>query len=415
MTSIPAQDQRLLKWLMFSAVSLAFFFLNMATFTSLGVVLFTMEAELHWSVAWAVFSFTFLGFACGLSSPLPGMTMRAWGARPTVCVGAGLLAIGFYLASISHSLLLFYIAMTLLGIGYSFAGNVPSVYLIAGWFQRRAPRMIGAYMMLGAAGAAVGPFIVERIVAQGGWRGHWNAMAWASIAIGLFCFAVIREARVSKTQTEPIRHRHVWRTARSRPFILVALVMSGTMACVTTNAAIGPNHLVKLGDNLEQAALVLSFIGAVATVLKAASGWLCELIKSTTVTAAGLVMQGVGVFIFAIAHSDFLQYLSALVFGVGWGLAYVAATVVLLDHFGRDMGSQLLSIVWFFVSVAGLGPFAAGWIADTYGTFAPVYVIYAIFMVLLAVPVLSLPRPAQSGLAPSRSNDASLTARAKAV
>src|ERR1700740_323333 len=97
MTNIPVQDRPLGKWLMFGAVSLAFFFLNMATFTSLGVVLFTMEAELHWSITAAVSSFTFLGFACGLSSPLPGMTMRSWGSRPTVCIGGGLLAVGFYL------------------------------------------------------------------------------------------------------------------------------------------------------------------------------------------------------------------------------------------------------------------------------------------------------------------------------
>ncbi len=390
------------KWLMLVGVCLAFFFLNMATFTSLGVVLFTMEAELHWSVPWAVFSFSFLGFACGLSSPLPGMTMRAWGGRPTIVVGAGLLAIGFFLASISHSLLLFYIAMTFLGVGYSFAGNVPSVYLIAGWFPGSAARVIGAYMMLGAAGAAVGPYIVQQIVALGGWRGHWQAMAWASIVIGIFCFAVIREAGVPLEQR---RRGSVWRAAWSKPFILVTLVMTGTMACVTTNSAIAPNHLVKLGDNLEQAALVMSFIGLIATVLKAGSGWLCELIKPTTVTAIGLVLQGVGVLIFAFAGTAFLQYLSALVFGTGWGLAYVAATVVLLDHYGRDLGSQLLSLVWFFVSIAGIGPFAAGKIAEVYGTFAPIYVIYAVFMVLLAVPVLLLRRPAQSGLAAPSSSD----------
>ena len=43
MSSFLMQNQRLSKWLVFGAVSLAFFFLNLATFTSLGVVLFTME------------------------------------------------------------------------------------------------------------------------------------------------------------------------------------------------------------------------------------------------------------------------------------------------------------------------------------------------------------------------------------
>src|SRR5271154_5244533 len=60
----------------FAAVSLIFFFLNVATFTSLGVVLYAMLSELHWSMTAAGFSFTLLGLACGLSSPLPALTMK---------------------------------------------------------------------------------------------------------------------------------------------------------------------------------------------------------------------------------------------------------------------------------------------------------------------------------------------------
>jgi MFS family permease len=159
-----------------------------------------------------------------------------------------------------------------------------------------------------------------------------------------------------------------------------------------------------LGDNLDQAAWVLGFIGVVATVLKAMSGWLCEFIKPTTITAIGLVMQGLGVLIFAFADTTFLQYLSAFVFGTGWGLAYVAATVVLLEHYGREMGSQLLSLVWFFVSLAGFGPFLAGWLSETYGTFAPIYVLYAVIMVLLAIPLYLLRHPASGRAAPGGSN-----------
>ncbi len=54
------------KWAVFGAVSLAFCFLNLATFTSLGVVLFTMAGELQWSMTAAAFSFSLLGIACGL-------------------------------------------------------------------------------------------------------------------------------------------------------------------------------------------------------------------------------------------------------------------------------------------------------------------------------------------------------------
>jgi len=400
MNSLALHDRGFSKWLMFGAVSFAFFFLNLATFTSLGVVLFTMEAELHWSITAAVFSFTFLGLACGLTSPLPGMTMRTWGGRRTVCVGAGLLATGFFLASISHSLLSFYIAMVFIGAGYSFTGNVPAVYLISGWFQGKTARMIGIYMMLGAAGATVGPSIVGTIVRLGGWRGHWQAMAWISVALLALSFAFVRDAKVP----DAVRPAGHFRRALFSPqFLLIAAVMTATMACVTTNSSVAMNHLVKFGDTPQQAEFVLGLIGAIATVFKFGSGWLCEIMRPPVVTAIGLVLQAAGMVIFGFADSTALQYASAITFGTGWGLSYVAGTVLLIEFFGRDIGSQLLSCVWFIVSVAAVGPLGAGFFGDNYGTFAPIYVIYGAMMALLAFPILVMRRPAEHVVEEGRS------------
>jgi MFS family permease len=412
MSSFLSPDHWLNKYLGFGAVSLVFFFLNMATFTSLGVVLFTMEAELHWSITSAVFSFTFLGLACGLTSPLPGMTMRHWGGRMTVFIGAVLLAIGFFLASITHSLLMFYVAMTFLGAGYSFSGNVASVYLIAGWFERSAGRMIGTYFMLGAAGAAVGPPVVEAIVRLGGWRHHWQAMTLVSAVIAAICFIFIRDAKaVPAARTAGDLKRALF----SPQFLLIAIVMTAIMACVTTNSSVAINHLVKLGDSTQKAAYVLGTMGAIATVFKFGSGWLCEIMKPVTITAVGLFLEGAGMFIFAFADSTFLQYGSALTFGIGWGLGFVGATMVMLDYFGREIGSQLLSFVWFITSAAAAGPVAAGLIADNYGTFAPIFVIYAGMMAMLLIPVFLMRRPAGIATSPIDLSEPELIAKATAI
>jgi len=149
----------------------------MATFTSLGVVLFTMEAELHWTI-------TSDGIQLHLSRPRVRPDEPAAGhdhailgwARHRLCRRH--IAGDRLFPGVDHP----YAADVLcgddiLGAGYSFSGNVPAVYLIAGWFDRSAGRMIGIYMMLGAAGAAIGPPIVEAVVRLGGWRGHWQAMA----------------------------------------------------------------------------------------------------------------------------------------------------------------------------------------------------------------------------------------------
>ncbi|MDB5395854.1 MAG: transporter [Rhodospirillales bacterium] len=410
MSNFLPQDQWYSKWLVFGAVSFAFFFLNLATFTSLGVVLYSMVAELHWSFTAAGFSFSFLGLACGMSSPLPALTMRLYGGRFTVCVGAGFLMLAFFLSSISHSLLMFYIAMTFLGIGYSFAGNVPAVYLISGWFGRGSARIIGLYLMLGALGGAFGPPIVRAIVnSTGGWRGHWQAMAITAAVVGIVCFVLVRDAKVKSatdlagphdvsaaTGKGGIASSSEWNPKQAvftPQFLLIAGAMTATMFCVTTNSSVAVNHLVNLGATPDGAAFVLSAISITATAVKAFAGWMCEKISPPHIAAAGLILQAIGTCMLGFADSTTLQYSSAIIFGMGWGLTYVAGTVVLLDYFGGPVGSRILSIVWLLVSVAAAGPAAAGMIADRYGTFSPIFVVYAVMLTALSIPIFLMRRP----------------------
>jgi len=50
---------------------------------------------------------------------------------------------------------------------------------------------------------------------------------------------------------------HLKRAMFSRQFLLIAAVMTATMACVTTNSSVALNHLVKLGDTTQGAAFVM--------------------------------------------------------------------------------------------------------------------------------------------------------------
>jgi cyanate permease len=124
------------RWSTLAAVSLVFFFLNGATFASLGVVLYTMIADLHWSQTAAGFSFSLLGIACGVASPLPAILMKRISCRVIIVLGGACLTAGFWLAGASSGLALFYLALILVGLGYALAGNVPGDFLLASWPPR---------------------------------------------------------------------------------------------------------------------------------------------------------------------------------------------------------------------------------------------------------------------------------------
>lgn len=384
------------KWLVFAAVSVAFCFLNLATFTSLGVVLFTMAGELHWSMTEAFFSFSLLGIACGLSSPLPEISLRRFGGRVTLSAGAALLVAGFALAASAHGIPTFYAAMILLGVGFSLAGNVPGVALIAAWFEESSSRTIGYYLMLGAVGGAFGPPVVEAIVADRGWRGHWELMSGVAVAVGVLCLIWVKDRPLPAAVEQVEAAKSDWTPRQAmltRQFMLVAAAMAVTMFCITTNSSVGFSHLVKLGASPVVAAQVLSVIAITATLVKGLSGKICEMMSSTAVLALGLVVQAAGNLILAFASSPDLQYAAATVYGLGWGLSYVAGTVVLLDYYGRTTGARILSVVWLTTTVAAAGPAGAGWIADHTGSFSPIFLIYAGALVVLAVPIWLMRQP----------------------
>lgn len=390
------------EWLILAAVTLSFFFLNAATFTSLGVALYTMVADLHWSHTAAGFSFSLLGIACGLSSPLPALLMKRIGPRWTIVLGGVMLTVGFVLSAITQSLLSFYFAMVLLGVGYSLAGNVPGVFVVASWFPHKAPRMIGVYLMGGAFGSVIGPPLVQGIVAaSGSWRAHWMAMALAAAVIGAICALFIRDQVAEPAGSDPPKKGSTtvsgwtYREAIGTPqFILVAAAMTLTMACVTTIHSVAVAHLTNLGATQAFAAIALSIMALVTTVSKGLAGPLCEQLPARLILASGAILQAIGVCIFATADSSSSTYAFAVIFGVGWGLAYLAASVLLLEYFGTNVGSQVLAAVWLLTTLAAAGPLICGAIADHFGTFGPIFYGYAALLVVIAVPIATLGRPA---------------------
>jgi MFS family permease len=399
------------KWLVLTAASLIFFFLNGATFASLGVVLYSMIRDLHWSQAEGGMSFSLLGIACGVASPLPALLMRRLGCRRVVVLGGLCLSAGFALAFAAGGLPAFDLAMVLLGLGYALAGNIPGVYLIASWFPHSSRRAIGFYLMLGAAGNVIGPPLVAAVVASShSWRFNWLLMGIVAAAITLLCLIVLRDAPGTAGSVDwpvavaapagaaphsaliPWRDRDAMLT---RQFLLVAASMTLTIAGVTTNSSVAVTHLVHLGMTPAFAAFILSLVALIATLAKGLAGRLSENVRPSRVLAAGLLLQSVGDIAFSGGSGGSVlgDYTFAAAFGIGWGLSYVAANLVLLDYFGREVGARILSVVWMVSTLAAAGPVAAGIIADRFGTFSPIFVVYAALLLAVALPIFLMRSP----------------------
>jgi MFS family permease len=84
--------------------------------------------------------------------------------------------------------------------------------------------------------------------------------------------------------------------------------------------------------------------------------------------------------------------------GIGYGMTLFAATILLLDYFGRGPYLELYSTVNLISTVGAVAPTLAGVTRDQAGSFTPFFIGLAVMvtMVLLAVLVMRPPhtRPA---------------------
>ena len=395
------------KWWVFAAVSLLFSFCSASTFSSLGIVLYTMAGEFHWSMAEAGTSFSVLGLACCLTSPVPPLFIRRIGSGGTLALGGAVMAAGFLIAWRAHDLLAFYAAMALVGGGFTLCANITGVYVIAGWFRPTSARMIGIYLMSGAFGGVLAPPLVQMLVARGGWHLHWLVMAGIAAALALFAFVVVRDAAHSRpgASVDPSEaddeagsdgRRWTYRLGLGTPqFLVLALSMIVTQTTVTTlNSAVVP-HFLHLGTTAQFAALMLSLQALMATIAKGLSGSVANRLDPRWLLAGGLLVHAVGLALFGVATTHAVAGLFALTFGLGWGCVYLSVTVLMIRYFGRLCGTALMSTVWLLTGFAAAGPALAGVLADRFGTFVPVFDACGLLLLPIAVAAFAMRPPVQ--------------------
>jgi MFS family permease len=406
--------------LIMMVVSLGFFFVTATTFTSLGYVLYTMVADLGWSQAAAGMSFSFLGLACGLSSPLAPMMMKWIGTRLTMFFGGVVLGVGFLLAATVHGILVFFVATTFMGVGFSLIAPSPAVYLLATWFPKTSSRMIGFYFMAGAFGGVVGPLVVGAIVSTtGSWRAHWMVMSVAAFVVGLTSLATIKDAvpvtavsdvknagMAEKTGAAEVALWTVRQALMSRSFLLLALAMMIVQTVVTTMHSSLVAHVASLGHGPTPGALAMSLLALTGTLTKGVTGALSEKVNPKLLLVWGLALQGAAMVLLSLGGVPGWAYVAALLFGVGWGLSWLSAHILLLRYFGGAIAGDMVAMATMATTFAVVGPLVAGWSADNTGSFVPVFLIFAGLLALTVVVTAFFLRPPTPRAATPPTNNA---------
>lgn len=407
-------------WKLLAGLSTIYFLAIGLTFSGVGVVLPPMVEAFGWSRGQVGFGFALIAMIYGISGPMVARIIGRIGNRMTIVYGGLINASGALLTCYTTSLWQFYLgAGVLMGIGMAMQTVIPGNQLIANWFHYRRSLALGIFLSVGGLGSLCAIPASMYIAATGQWQHIWLAMAACTLLASCVSFFVVKErpsdvdqevdggeqkvVADSPKKTLVFRTKNSWEVAdvvKSSSFWLIIAGGSAAVMGATTVTSQLVLHLTDVGIDPVLAGSALGMQGAIGAGARLLSGIMGDKIDPRRLLLFGLLGQFVGYYFLKIAVEPVHVYLFAVTFGLGYGMAAVASTTLIVNFFGVKNNAHLMGIRGILVTLfGGIGPIGAGLIADYSGSYAVAFSLYMglNFLAMTAVFFMSVPVLAQAG------------------
>lgn len=401
-------------WKLLAGLSAIYFLAIGLTFSGVGVVLPPMVEAFGWTRGQVGFGFALIAMVYGISGPMVARIIGRFGNRMTIVFGGFINATGAVLTCYTSSLWQFYLgAGVLMGIGMAMQTVIPGNQLIANWFHYRRSFALGIFLSVGGLGSLCAIPASMYIAATGQWQHIWLAMACCTLLASCVAFLVVKERPAVLGQevdggaqvlpTKSLSKSKVFRTKSSWPVREVVrnrhfwLIVAGGSAAVMGASTVASQlvlHLKDVGIDPVLAGSALGMQGAIGAGARLLSGILGDKIEPRRILLAGLLGQFLAYYFLLNTTSNLQVYLFAISFGLGYGLAAVASTNLIVNFFGVDNNAHLMGIRGIVVTlVGGMGPVGAGMLADHYGNYTVAFSIYLLinFLAMCAVFFVKVP------------------------
>jgi MFS family permease len=351
---------------------------------SLAVFLQPIAAETGWSRSGistaATLDFLFMGAAAFLW----GTLSDRFGTRVVVLLGSVLLGVSLIAASRAATLLEFQLLFGVL-VGVA-AGSfcAPMMAIATAWLEHR--RNLAAALV--SAGLGIGSTTVSPLA---GWLVSISDWRTAMLTIGVAALVLLIPAALLVRQPpETARAANATPTAppegEDYPLTGMQALLTPQLAAIAlTHFACCAAHSGPLFHMVSYAAFcgvapilavsVFSLAGLSGLCGRIGLGLTADRIGVKPTLVAGLVVQAlaVGAYLFVGTLGEF--YALSVVFGLAFGGVMPLYAVLVRDNFGpRIMGTTFGAVSMFASLGMALGPWAGGFVFDTYGSYAWLYI-----------------------------------------
>ena len=417
--TLPTTTHR--RWpIVVAAVSGVFVSFGSLLIFTFGIFLSQWTKEFGWSRGEASLAFTVAALTVAVFSPAMGRLMDRRGARVVILPCMAVYGLAFAsLGFLTPHLWQLYAMFFLLGA----VGNGTSQFgysrVIAAWFDKRRGFALATVMAGVGTGAIVFPWLAERLIEGMGWRAAYFVLGAVVLLFGIPLTAwFVREP--AKTVTVNHRSNHSLKSVPpsqgsledgvvpldeaphegmstreamlSYPFL--AILTAIVLISLSTNGVIG--HLAPLltdrGFSSQQAALVMSLLGAATLASRLGTGYLLDVLFAPRVAASVFAFSAAGMWLVMGAQQFWVACLAAIAIGAGIGAEADVVPYLLSRYFGLRTFSELYGYTWSVYAVAGaMGPLVMGRVFDQLHSYRTVLLVFGGLMSLAALLFCFMP------------------------
>ncbi len=365
---------------------------------SLAIFLEPIASETQWSRAGISSAMTLNFLVMGLGGFAWGALSDRYGARIVVSIGAVLLGLALVLASRVHSLIIFQITYgVLVGLAAS-AFFAPMIATTTGWFETNralAVSLVSAGM--GVAPMTISPF-ARWLISAYDWRtamliigiGAWVLLIPASFLVRKPPMPASAGPAADASSNEP--NMTVGQALGSTPFLVLGLTF---FACCAAHS--GPifhmvSYAMVCGITPLAAVSIYSVEGLAGLGGRLLFGVLADRLGVKPVLIAGLLVQAAAIATYTAVDKLGEFYALATIFGAAYGGVMPLYAVLAREYFGpRIMGTVLGAATMLSSLGMSFGPLVGGWVYDSYGNYAWLYLGSAIVGLGAAAVALAFP------------------------
>ena len=396
------------------------FLLLGVTVFGFGVFISRFREEYGWSVKAIALGFSLRSLEQGMLSPFMGYVMDRLGPRRVGVIGVVMVAAALFIFAQARTLPVYYTASIVMAIGQSLGGFSAFTLAAMRWFVKKRGRAMGVISIGNGLGYSVA-LIIAALISAFGYHATLMILGVAVFVLGVPLALAIRdrpeslgylpdgEKLPSSNTSQPRASSEakskapqsgtgfdVSQVLRIPAFYLLVLTSVSLSAGQSAWNTFQIPALEAAGFSLKVAAGMVSIYGLVQIPLRFGAGWLGDFLGRRRLGMAALILQSLGLAVFAFLTPDRLWLLPVyyLTYAVGHAGWFIAGQTITADYFGARQFATIRGLAQSLqVPMGILAPIFVGSMFDRYGNYQLAFISLGILGSTAAIWFSLIRRP----------------------